>query len=399
MVLPELASDSDFYADSSSPPDTDSPSDSEEAIRIELTTLPGPMPIFGPIFGFTQSRLCALLAASVATTAATLDRRPTREEIDAITYHTAKASAIASWGPPLGFAAGCWRAYNSRSTYRFPFYAPAKETFTPDQLGPLRGQGARTAWHLARISGYGTLGLLVGGAVFASYGVSVGVVGQMRDERLKAVKESIVGRARTGEPKKDVIYGQGSRDVGELWRDHRKSLEVGGGDDMSPTADDGVDVGFATEGEMSSRGSIEDSEKPRKGSAWTRAAANANKKTAPPRPDDFYSAQDDASPSAENMSDASDASRPPAGESAWERLRREANSNTSDTSRSRARRSRMTQRPAREEQPAGGDSFSFSSVDQDRSLAKEEAQRVFDERLEKERRGGDFGSGNEEKRW
>ena len=235
--------------------------------------------------------------------------------------------------------------------------------------------------------------------MFASYGVSVGVVGQIRDERLKALKESIVGRARTGQAKKDVIYGQGSRDVGELWRDHRKSLEVGGGDDMSPTADDGVDVGFATEGEMSSRGSIEDNENPRKGSAWTRAAANANKKTAPPRPEDFYSAQDDASPSAENMSDASDASRPPAGESAWERLRREANSNTSDTSRSRARRSRMTQRPAREEQPAGGDSFSFSSVDQDRSLAKEEAQRVFDERLEKERRGGDFGSGNEEKRW
>ena len=248
--------------------------------------------------------------------------------------------------------------------------------------------------------------------MFASYGASVGVVGQMRDERLKALVESIVDRARgeqairTGQqPKKDIIYGQGSRDAGELWRDHRKSLEeVGGGDDMSPTADDGVDLGFATDGEMSSGGPIEDGERRRKGSAWTRAAAaNANKKTAPPPPprtDDFYDAQDDASPSAENMTDASDAGRP-AGESAWERLRREASSNTSDPSRSGARRStRMTQRPPREEQPAGGDSFSFSTVDQDRSLAKEEAQRVFDERLEKERRGGDFGGGrSSEKRW
>ena len=59
----------------------------------------------------------------------------------------------------------------------------------------------------------------------------------------------------------------------------------------------------------------------------------------------------------------------------------------------------MAQRPAREEQPAGADSFSFSSSDQDGSLAKEEAQRVFDERLEKERRGGDFGSGGSGTRW
>ena len=55
----------------------------------------------------------------------------------------------------------------------------------------------------------------------------------------------------------------------------------------------------------------------------------------------------------------------------------------------------------RQEQHEGSsseDSFSFSSSDEEKGYAKAEAQREFDERVEKERRGGDF-SNDGRRRW
>lgn len=47
-----------------------------------------------------------------------------------------------------------------------------------------------------------------------------------------------------------------------------------------------------------------------------------------------------------------------------------------------------------------GDSFTFSKTEEERNLAQIEAQKEFDARVEKERRGGDFSSGNgDQKRW
>ena len=39
-----------------------------------------------------------------------------------------------------------------------------------------------------------------------------------------------------------------------------------------------------------------------------------------------------------------------------------------------------------------GDSFAFSRTEEERSYAKDEAQKQFDERVERERRGEDFGA-------
>ena len=51
------------------------------------------------------------------------------------------------------------------------------------------------------------------------------------------------------------------------------------------------------------------------------------------------------------------------------------------------------QQPKREE-----DSFAFSASEGEKSYAKDEAQKAFDERVEKERQGGDF-SGGRDKKW
>jgi hypothetical protein len=47
----------------------------------------------------------------------------------------------------------------------------------------------------------------------------------------------------------------------------------------------------------------------------------------------------------------------------------------------------------------GEDSFSFSQGEEDKQLAKTEAQKEFDARLERERSGKDFDEGSGRKRW
>jgi hypothetical protein len=50
--------------------------------------------------------------------------------------------------------------------------------------------------------------------------------------------------------------------------------------------------------------------------------------------------------------------------------------------------------------PTASDDFAFSKENEERSLARTEAQREFDARVERERRGGDFSSGSgNQKRW
>lgn len=63
--------------------------------------------------------------------------------------------------------------------------------------------------------------------------------------------------------------------------------------------------------------------------------------------------------------------------SAWERLRQQATSG-------------KPVQPARRDTSSSGDSFSFSSTDEDRQLAKAEAQKDFDSRIERERSGEEF---------
>ncbi|KAF2668009.1 hypothetical protein BT63DRAFT_306852 [Microthyrium microscopicum] len=83
---------------------------------------------------------------------------------------------------------------------------------------------------------------------------------------------------------------------------------------------------------------------------------------------------DDASPT---RPDSHDNSTPVRG--AWERLRQKATRNEASSS----------PREQRNNEPQG-DSFSFSSSMAEREMAKEEAQKDFDARLDRERQGQDF---------
>ncbi len=85
--------------------------------------------------------------------------------------------------------------------------------------------------------------------------------------------------------------------------------------------------------------------------------------------------------------------RSPAAGGAWARIRQQAARPTSGSSSARGGSPgvRGNRRDGRQpDEQSGGDSFAFSATEEERQLAREEVQRAFDERVERERRGGDF---------
>jgi hypothetical protein len=98
------------------------------------------------------------------------------------------------------------------------------------------------------------------------------------------------------------------------------------------------------------------------------------------------------------------AETPPAAQgSAWERLRRGEKPESSSSTGSNQSAWQRAQNETQKEQRQGlttGDSFAFSKSEEERSYAKEEAQKEFDSRVERERRGGEFSqNGGNQKRW
>lgn len=299
-------------------------------------------------------------------------------------------------------------------------------------------EGRRVVMHLVRGSAYAAMGVFVGGLLMGTYGLTVTAVGEARDERFAAVRrvmrEQMEGKRRERERRRgelggpkggmvergggeeqeedevvglggaaagfeqqqqpqsqgggDRIYGQGGREAGDLWSRHRENIQRGGGrgqadpDDASPTSGMGMlDFGEGEEMRMGAP-EAEDSSM-RSGSPSSRRSRRR------------MDAQQDRNKDAPNRAGRDSDSTVDDGLSAWERIRRGADSaGPADTGvappPSPVRTSgRRPQRDVRG-QKNGDDNFAFSSSDQERSYAQSEAQDEFDKRLEQERRGGDF---------
>ena len=334
--------------------------------------------------------------------------------------------ATASWGRPLGLAAGASRAYQTRHTFRFPFVKPNAEKFNPEsvKIGGaelMRGARARMVWHGLRGGAYGVFGSWVGGVVVSTYAAMAVAVGEQQDPRLREVvarlrakaKEVAVGvqegRQKRGVGQKGDPTGQGETSASELWRDHRRA--IGGGDEASPTAGGGAEEGFeygmeGVEGRLarSDAGVLTDRQmrgqevrqqaSPRQSPTENRASTfQIGKVERQPRSFDDDDDYDDASPTAAGSASTNTGS---AGGSVWERIRKEAGSAPSNAGRRRrAERGTVPQEQQEGSTTTTGDSFGFSNSEEERQSAKAEAQRLFDEQVERERRGDDFGG----KRW
>ena len=445
--MPLDMTSSDTYDTPDSSPDPYATSSTTSATNglppyIDLSSLPSGLPILGPLTGYTPARKVAHIQKRFAQLSETIRRPLTESEQTAIAYYTAKNFAISSYGPTAGVAAGAYRAYATRAEFRWPMYgkiisdAPAEgevqKGFWDGQkmraggkeiLQGVSSQAKANLLHVSRGWAYCLIGWYFVPLFVGSYAATVAAVGEVRDPRLQECHRGLreaVGRdqkqrkERAGEIAKQTDARREGRmpnfpsprekDQGRGRRDG--GFEV---DDASPTGGAMMDMGMDEEqervsgaggmGGVLSDGQMRTAEakaRPQPGqSPASNRAATFQMEKVERQPKDFGSDFDDASPTvgSEGM-DGGDGS----GGSVWERIRQQS---ASEPSGSGMRRGRGTKGSGvQQEQQDGsttGDSFSFSSSDEERSYAKAEAQREFDERVEKERRGGDFTSGG--RRW
>jgi hypothetical protein len=264
------------------------------------------------------------------------------------------------------------------------------------------------AWHAARSALYGLNGLIVGQILFGSYSMSVATVGELSDNRLKAFIQAV--RAKSQE-RISSIPGAG------MQRGPTTGPQPKGGRTTSPQYDrqDGPKADDASPtggmfGEENTPATPENTGGNMGGNTQTvgRQRPFARPAPAQPRTQETehgpFEAWDDASPTGgQGVAE----STTPQG-SAWERLRRgekpalvpQKSGAKPQPSQSAWSRQQVETQREQKEGSTTGDSFAFSKSEEERNYAKEEAQKEFDARVERERRGGDFSQGgDDQRRW
>ncbi|KAB8342931.1 hypothetical protein FH972_022528 [Carpinus fangiana] len=395
-------SDADPYASPSSTPSPNGPGLGE--YRLDMSQLPKGLPLLGPLFGFTPQRLLNVIVLDSARVKAIAGRPLTQPEFDAISYHCAKMNAISSYGAPVGIAGGIWRAQNSRKTFRFPFWQPEynpdkphqEGKFDPSRFGPLKGAQAHAAWHAMRRMSFALIGGAVGMALFNSYATTVAIAGQRTDNRMKDIMSTL--QSMTPEERR-YRAEQASREVRGQMNRPQQGVQLQGRGRQEQTQSQGYEqVVDATEA------SSIDQQTPHEPSDQRQRPQSSQQYSVPTRQRQSQSAEfdfDDASPQRSTPSS-------PSSSDPWETLRQNARNGVQyqgpqgPGSGSAWIGKRGSQADGLQNQQrqstAVGDSFSFSKSDEERQLAKEEAQREFDARIDRERQGQDFNS-DANKRW
>lgn len=341
-----------------------------------------PFPIIGPLLGYSQQMWEKTVQAYTQRAAWAVQRPLTQEEHDAYAYWTATAISRASYGTPLGVAGGWYAAYRSAQTFRYPFWQPNLDTFTPEIFPPrqalLRGNRAIMAWHATRILAYTISGCFFGNILISSVAASSASVNMRMDKRLSTVNEALIRRkqiqARNGPSRSPMRQQRGTGRASQ--------------DDASPT-----------------------------GGMYGAETAESKTSKAPPleeiheTQDGGFAVYDDASPTGGQGVSADTALQQTTG-SAWDRLRRgekpiQNRQTGTDGSEGAAQRPsqstwaklRNSSQQGGHQNPATDEGYSYSEAREQRELAKLQAQKEFDAQLERERKGGDFGDSGDLKRW
>jgi hypothetical protein len=400
MVLENISTSADFTDDGGPTSDNDPySSSSPQSYSIDGTKFPKPIPIVGRLLGFNEKRFSLALQAKIAGMSQQLNRPLSNDEANAIAYWTAKQISIFSYATPLAWAAAGWRWKNTASSFRFPFYQPNMETldtsvFPTKRFAWIKGHFAFRLWSAMRLGAYIAVAVPIAQALLGSYCVSVAAVGQMADNRLKPMMDELRKQAeekRGGLPKQSGAIGQQQR--------LPVPVETQA-DDASPTG------GMLWEEPVKAdvmNNTISSAQAPSSRPQWTSSKPLSNQTTSTSstegKPFDLF---DDASPTGGQEEAVNTPSA--AQGSAWERLRRgeRPNPGPSNTGSSQSSWKRQQTMIQKEQTPGSnsGDSFAFSKSEEERNYAKEEAQKEFDARVERERRGGDFSQdGGNQKRW
>ncbi|KAJ4301878.1 hypothetical protein N0V90_003974 [Kalmusia sp. IMI 367209] len=401
MVLQDADSSADSFTDNPYPSDNDAyTSGAPSGQRYDASILPQPIPILGPLLGFSSGTIRFKTESTLKFAEMRLHRPLTNDEAQALAGHLYKLEQTKSYFTVAGAAAGTYRWYNTWEQCRYPLYKPKPEDINPNKFLFVKGPMAH--WRLfCYVFVAGELGKLVGQitaqpvaaqatsndpqlAQFAqdlkqsissdTARIANKSARQIGAEERRAAWEA-AAKARSADNSTSVASPQSSWNV-------RKPTPAD--DDMSPTAGS-EPWPPASENSWGDSAFPSDSP-PNTQSQQQFANTFSQQQRRPTRQDD-----DDASPTGGMFQDEVQSQSKP-GESAWDRLRRGGVPKQQGPPPNR-------RQPPHQEQREGstlGDSFAFVGSDDDRRKGRERAQREFDARIEQERQGKDF---NEEKRW
>ncbi|KAI9886325.1 MAG: hypothetical protein M1823_001883 [Watsoniomyces obsoletus] len=245
-------------------------------------------PYLGGLIGYNATFQSKLIGARILYTANTIQRPLTQDEAQAISEHSARMVALAGDMTMLGILPGIWRAYSTRSTFRFPFNAlkfehppgassstaeaaattaaaaaaegggvgqPGQPEGTPEKELPkgrifdknrflgLRGLNAQYAWHTCRGVSWVLMALFFSGFFAQSYAATVTSVHEAKDPRLEEVERLLSKRLKAQMQerwKRGRQSGSGkvvSSEESQSGNNAHGDVSDGG-DDASPTAGD-----------------------------------------------------------------------------------------------------------------------------------------------------------------
>ena len=349
-------------------------------------------------FGSSQyhdPRLFQAIQQSCQAVGQIMERPVKQEEADALAYHFAKAVQISSWGSPIGATVGVilWR--NGRDTLRFPGWTPNPEKYSAERFGRFTGRFARVMWQTSRMGAYGFLGSLLGQVFVSSYALTAGSAGRAMDPRLKEFTEKTRQMQKNGQSVDLMAGGRqmdrtaGPRD-GETLDMARQRARVqrqqqqqrhDSGDDMSPTGGSfGTEYGNVGRQQQFDTELMSDGQTQQRDKYFERESQRREQSENAAR-EQRRQPLDDATPMAQDSSSKQTGST-------WEQIRQRAASGPSQSS-SRSAWGRKSETSSGNES-SGSDSFSFSQGEEDKQLARSEAQKQFDARIDREREGRDF---------
>ncbi|KXH52720.1 hypothetical protein CSIM01_11518 [Colletotrichum simmondsii] len=374
------------------------------------------------------------------TAAAGMGRQPTQDEVNVLSQLAYKEAATAAWTVPVTVALAGFLTWQTRGTYRFPFWQPKFIKFTPDAFPSasrplLQGRLANRAWHNTRFTAYFLLTSLGIAPFVASYATSVAMASAARDERLNQFRKDMKPerlvqmtadkmpvtalkrqRQRTAEaisqlekslaalPQSDEKIRETTPLIQKRIDEYRKILahidailerrgEGSAGDDGSAQNRD-----YETLSASSSTGGYSLPSEPNYSSPTSysrdppssegRSGWGSGQQSSPQRSSSRSSDDldyDDASPL--SAAARAQSSSPSSTGSAWDRLRQ--------ASRQPPRASGN----ASQDEPKGAEYYAYDAAEKERNAEKDKAQAEFDAMLERERRGN-VGQGSERNsRW
>ncbi|KEF55503.1 uncharacterized protein A1O9_08253 [Exophiala aquamarina CBS 119918] len=335
-----------------------------------------------------------------------VERQLTPREAEGLVYLTSNTEVYAITGSLVGCLAGSTYAWRTREKMKFPLRAAQPleryNNFPNRYLPILRGSVAQTAWHITRANVWAAAGVMAIRPLFAAMGNYALWSGLAEDERTKDLPPLIQANSKERRQR-----GENTRTRGPHQAQHIKAQ-----DDLQSQAldqDQAYTLDQAPQDWDQQTFSKNDSEtrdfrgpgdfKPTEpvapsvsGRGNSHSFPNPNKP--PANADVFFDDDDDASPT------AGQALRPESqGGSAWDRIRKGESSGPSSrqaqnqgytpnspspTSPRGWRRVGTQKQDAQFENSA--DSFSFSKTEADKQFGREQAQKDFDDMLDRERR-------------